>query len=277
MSGAGNDFILFDNKINPKLVFSKEKIAQFCNRRTGIGADGILIIHDSKGFDFGMQYFNSDGSTGSLCGNGARCSLHYAKISGLIKNSSNIKFEFNNQEFSGEVFDNGQVKFNLHNPKNIKLNFGIKVLRQLINASYADTGSPHVVIRIEDVLKNNEDLKSFYKELDDFPVLEFGKLVRFHDDFTPAGTNVNFVQVNEGKILIRTYERGVEEETLSCGTGSVASAVLMFYNNLVKKPVEILARSGDQLIVDFDFDGQNFSNVSLTGPAKVVFNGEITT
>lgn len=277
MSGAGNDFILFDNKINPKLVFSKEKIAQFCNRRTGIGADGILIIHDSKGFDFGMQYFNSDGSTGSLCGNGARCSLHYAKISGLIKNSSNIKFEFNNQEFSGEVFDNGQVKFNLHNPKNIKLNFGIKVLRQLINASYADTGSPHVVIRIEDVLKNNEDLKSFYKELDDFPVLEFGKLVRFHDDFTPAGTNVNFVQVNEGKILIRTYERGVEEETLSCGTGSVASAVLMFYNNLVTKPVEILARSGDQLIVDFDFDGQNFSNVSLTGPAKVVFNGEITT
>lgn len=277
MSGAGNDFILFDNKINPKLVFSKEKIAQFCNRRTGIGADGILIIHDSKGFDFGMQYFNSDGSTGSLCGNSARCSLHYAKISGLIKNSSNIKFEFNNQEFSGEVFDNGQVKFNLHNPKNIKLNFGIKVLRQLINASYADTGSPHVVIRIEDVLKNNEDLKSFYKELDDFPVLEFGKLVRFHDDFTPAGTNVNFVQVNEGKILIRTYERGVEEETLSCGTGSVASAVLMFYNNLVKKPVEILARSGDQLIVDFDFDGQNFSNVSLTGPAKVVFNGEITT
>ncbi|KAF0152068.1 MAG: diaminopimelate epimerase [Ignavibacteria bacterium] len=276
MSGAGNDFILFDSKLNPELNFSNEKITQFCSRRTGIGADGILLIEDAAGYDFGMKYFNSDGTSGSLCANGARCSLQYAKLKGLLK-SSKAKFVFNNIAYTGEIFTDGNVKFDLLPPSEIKINFKIKTAGQLVNACYANTGSPHIVIRIEDVLKNSLDLSSSYKKIEEFPVYDIGKEIRYHPDFAPEGTNVNFVQVENGKIKIRTYERGVEDETFSCGTGAVASAVLMLYNKLVNKPVEILAKSGDQLFVDFIFDGQKFTDVSLTGPAKVVFNGEITT
>ncbi|MEW6651959.1 MAG: diaminopimelate epimerase [Bacteroidota bacterium] len=276
MSGSGNDFILFDSKINPGLNFSNEKIAQICSRRTGIGADGILIIENAAGYDFEMKYYNADGTNGSLCANGARCSLQYAKLSGLL-NSAKARFVFNNKVYSGEVLCDGRVKFDLLPPSKIKFNFKIKTAGQLVNSCYANTGSPHVVIKIEDVLKNPMDINSSYEKIEVFPVYDIGKDVRYHPDFTPEGTNVNFVQIEEGKIKIRTYERGIEDETLSCGTGSVASAVIMFYNGLVNKPVEIVAKSGDQLFVDFNFDGQNFTDVSLTGPAVVVFNGEITT
>jgi len=276
MSGAGNDFVLFDAKINPKLELSKEKISKICHRRNGIGADGVLVIEDVDGYDFEMKYYNSDGSNGSLCGNGARCSLYYANLSGKI-NSSVAKFVCNNKSYTGQVFENGSVKFDLLQPEQIKINFKIKAAGQMINACFANTGSPHVVIRIEDVLENPMDLKSFYKKIENFPVFEIGRSIRFHTDFMPKGTNVNFIQVLDGKIYIRTYERGVEEETLACGTGSVASAVLMFKRNLVSNHVEIIAKSGDQLFVDFIFDGMSFSNVSLTGPAKIIYNGEITT
>lgn len=276
MSGAGNDFILFDAKINPKLDFSKDKIAQICDRRNGIGADGILIIYRADGFDFEMKYYNADGSFGTLCGNGARCSLLYAKLNGLLS-ATKSRFLFSGKVFSGEICEDGNVKFNLSPPLKTKLNFKIKVAGQLVNACFADTGSPHIIIRIEDVLKNPLDLSSSYNRIDDFPVYDIGKEIRFHNDFMPEGVNVNFIQVINDKVKIRTYERGVENETLSCGTGSVASAVILFNNKLVKKPVEILAKSGEQLLVDFEFDGRFFSNVSLTGPAKIVYNGEITT
>ena len=275
MSGAGNDFILFDSKINPKLELTTEKIAQICNRRTGIGADGVLVLEPAVEADFGMQYFNADGFSGSLCANGSRCSLLYAAENGLAS-GSRISFLFNSKQYSGEVFADRSVKFNLLPPTRINLNFKIKFAGQLVNASFADTGSPHVVVKIEDVLKNPADLKSGYSLIEDFPVFEIGKEIRYHKDFAPEGTNVNFVQVVDGMAKIRTYERGVEDETLSCGTGSVASAVVLFKNGLVNQPVKLSAKSGDQLVVDFKFDGQNFDDVSLTGPAKVVFNGEIT-
>lgn len=275
MSGAGNDFILFDAKINPKLELNPALISQFCNRRTGIGADGVLVIEPGNDLDFSLKYFNADGSTGSLCANGARCSLYYAEENGL-SSGSNIRFLFNSREYTGRVFPNGSVRFNLFSPTEIKLNFEINVEGQLVKVSFADTGSPHVVVNIDDLFGNYAGSISRYKSLDEFPVVEVGRAIRFHPDFEPNGTNINFVQVEDRKIKIRTYERGVEDETLSCGTGSVASAVILFSNKLVNKPVEILARGGDQLIVDFDFDGQNFNNVSLTGPAKIVFTGEIT-
>lgn len=275
MSGAGNDFILFDLKINPKLELTTEKIAQICNRRTGIGADGVLVLEPAVEADFGMQYFNADGLSGSLCANGSRCSLLYAAENGLAS-GSRISFLFNSKHYSGEVFADRSVKFNLLPPTRIKLNFKIKFAGQLVNASFADTGSPHVVVKIEDALKNPADLKSGYTTIEYFPVFEVGKEIRYHKDFAPEGTNVNFVQVVDGMVKIRTYERGVEDETLSCGTGSVASAVVLFKNGLVNQPVKLSAKSGDQLVVDFKFDGQNFDDVSLTGPAKVVFNGEIT-
>ena len=275
MSGAGNDFILFDSKINPKLELTTEKIAQICNRRTGIGADGVLVLEPVAEADFGMKYFNADGYSGSLCANGSRCSLLYADENGFAS-GSRISFLFNSKHYSGEVFADRSVKFNLLPPALIKLNFKIKFAGQLVNASFSDTGSPHVVVKIEDVLQNPADLKSGYSSIEDFPVFEIGKEIRYHKDFAPVGTNVNFVQVVDGIVKIRTYERGVEDETLSCGTGSVASAVVLYRNGLINKPVKLSAKSGDQLVVDFKFDGQNFDDVSLTGPAKVVFNGEIT-
>ena len=275
MSGSGNDFILFDKKINPKLELTPSKIAQICNRRTGIGADGVLLLEPSANSVFQMKYFNADGFEGSLCGNGARCSLFYSTVNGLTK-SSDIKFEFSEQIYSGSVLNGELVKFNFQQPKDVKLGFVIQVNGQSIKASYINTGSPHVVISVEKVLRDNEDSKSFYTSLDDFPVFELGKKIRYHEEFAPTGVNVNFIKYEDGLLKIRTYERGVEDETLSCGTGAVASAVVACTMGLAKQPISLLAKSGDQLIVDFKFDGLEFTDVSLTGPVKVVFNGEIT-
>lgn len=275
MSGSGNDFILFDKKINPKLELTPSKIAQICNRRTGIGADGVILLEPGVNSVFVMKYFNADGYEGSLCGNGARCSLFYSKEIGW-SNSSNINFKFGEKNYSGTVLDGELVKFNFQMPEDLKIGFVIQVDSQSIKASYINTGSPHVVICVEDVLRNIEDSKSFYTCLDDFPVLELGKKIRYHEEFAPTGVNVNFIKYEDGLLKIRTYERGVEDETLSCGTGAVASAVVACKMGLAKQPITLLAKSGDQLIVDFKFDGLEFTDVSLTGPVKVVFNGEIT-
>jgi diaminopimelate epimerase len=275
MSGAGNDFILLDSRINPDFELTTEKIAQICNRRTGIGADGVLIINPVSNFNFEMKYFNADGSYGSLCANGSRCSLLYANENGLAGDAT-IKFLCNNKEYSGEVFSDEKVKFFLLPPGALKTNFMLEAAGYLMRVSFVDTGSPHIVIRIEDVMENSENPKSTYFSVDSFPVYKVGKAIRLHPDLSPEGTNVNFVQIVDGIVKIRTYERGVEDETLSCGTGSVASALILYNFGLVDKPVKLLTKSGDYLFVDFVFDGQNFSNVSLTGPAKVVFNGEIT-
>ncbi len=275
MSGSGNDFILFDKKINPKLELTPSKIARICNRRTGIGADGVLLLEPSVKSVFQMKYFNSDGYEGSLCGNGARCSLFYSTEIGWT-DGSDINFEFNEQIYSGSVLNGELVKFIFQQPEDVKLGFVIRVDGQSIQASYVNTGSPHIVINAEDVLQNKEDSKSNYTGLEGFPVCELGKKIRYHEEFAPNGVNVNFIKYENGLLKIRTYERGVEDETLSCGTGSVASAVVAYSMGIAKQPITLLAKSGDQLIVDFEFDGLKFTDVSLTGPVKVVFNGEIT-
>ena len=145
MSGAGNDFIFIDKKQNPDLNLSPGQIKTLCNRRTGIGADGVIFIENIPEYDYKMVYFNADGSTGSLCANGARCSIWFAKNSGRLKEGK-AKFISNDSEFSGEVVSSGIIKFNLNSPKKIKYNFKIKAFSQMITSHYADTGSPHVVI-----------------------------------------------------------------------------------------------------------------------------------
>ncbi len=275
LSGAGNDFILFDQKINPDIELSPRLIAKLCERRTGIGADGVLLFSDSKDYPFEMSYYNSDGSTGSLCANGARCAILYANKSGRIAEGK-IKFTTAGTEYSGQVLESGLIKFYLNHPKKMKQNFKIKAANQLIAASYADTGSPHVVIKINDVLKNSSDPNSFYNELKEFPVCEIGKEIRHHKDFAPHGTNVNFIQLLNGEINIRSYERGVEDETLACGTGSVAAALICFVQNNLSPPIKIRTKSGDELIVDFKIENQKVRDISLTGPAKITFKGELT-
>jgi len=275
MSGAGNDFILFDKKINPDIELTTQNIAKMCERHTGIGADGVLLISDLKNFAFEMNYFNADGTTGSLCGNGARCAIKYGNESGRISNNK-ISFLANGVEYSGQLLDDGLVKFFLDHPQKMKQNFMIKAWNQLIPASFVNSGSPHIVIKYDDVLRNPADPNSYYNDLDTFPVYELGREIRYHKDFAPHGTNVNFISIHDGKVDIRSYERGVENETLSCGTGTVAAALLVFVKENFNPPIKLYQKSGDVLMVDFKIKDQKVQELSLTGPAKIIFNGEIT-
>jgi diaminopimelate epimerase len=274
MSGAGNDFIFVDINQNLGLALTPEKIKNLCNRRNGIGADGLITIEDLADYNYKMIYYNADGSTGSLCANGARCSIWFAEKTSRLKNGI-AKFVSNGAEFSGEVLDDELIKFNLNPPKQIKYNFKIKASEQMITSNFADTGSPHVVIKISDVLKDVANPKSFFHNILEFPVFKIGKEIRYREEFRPNGTNVNFIDVIDEVIHIRTYERGVEDETLACGTGSVASALICYITDNLKPPITLKTFGGDQLIVNFEVENQKAKNLSLTGPAKIIFEGSI--
>jgi len=271
MSGAGNDFILFDKKFDPSLLLLPEDIRAVCARRTGIGADGVLVIDDHQGYNFSMEYFNADGSTGSLCGNGARCAIRYAHLMGR-DDQNFVKFISNGLEYKGEILDPVNIKFYLNEPYDLNLKMNLKGPGQTIPASFINTGSPHAVILINDIRKDAEN--SFYTDIQEVPVFELGRMIRYLDDFKPGGTNVNFIQLMGSKVLIRTYERGVEDETLACGTGSTAAALIANLRYDLKPPVKLVTQSGDELIVDFQQVDKRFRNVSLSGPAEVTFTGE---
>lgn len=274
MSGAGNDFILVDKDKNPAFNIDQSVIIKLCDRHNGIGADGVISIESSADKDFKMNYYNADGSTGSLCGNGARCAIYFAGMSNRLKNGK-ASFISNDESYSGEMLAGGSIKFNLNPPKKLKFNFKIKAGEQLINSSFANTGSPHVVININEILKNPSDPNSFFTDINQVPVIELGREIRNHQDFTPAGTNVNFIDIKDNKVFIRTYERGVETETLSCGTGSAAAALITFVNYKMKPPVTLITQSREELVVDFRVENKRVTDLSLTGPAKIVYTGEM--
>ena len=167
------------------------------------------------------------------------------------------------------------MKFDFNPPAKLKFNFKVKAGNQLINACFADTGSPHVVIKIEDVLRNPKDLNSNYNEIDKFPVFELGREIRYLKEFSPGGTNVNFIKIVDSKIYIRTYERGVEDETLACGTGATAAAIISHIADKLEAPITLISRGLDELKVNFNIENQKINNVSLTGPAKIIYSGEI--
>ncbi|MHB8852383.1 MAG: diaminopimelate epimerase [Ignavibacteriaceae bacterium] len=274
MSGAGNDFVVIDKNSNPFLILNEKVIQKLCDRRNGIGADGVITISNSVDYDFEMEYFNADGSTGSLCGNGARCAIKFAESSNRIKNEKTY-FLSNAVSYTGEVLDENLMKFDFNPPAKLKFNFKVKAGNQLINACFVDTGSPHVVIKIEDVLKNPNDLNSNYSEIDKFPVFELGREIRYLKEFSPGGTNVNFIKIVDSKIYIRTYERGVEDETLACGTGATAAAIIAHEIDKLEAPITLITRGFDELTVDFNVENQKIKNLSLIGPAKIIFSGEI--
>lgn len=274
LSGAGNDFVLFDLKENENLSLNEDQIRKICDRRYGIGSDGIILIDDIPGLNFEMKYFNADGSKGSLCGNGARCAIKYADFSGRLLNA-NAEFICEKIKYSGQKLNDEKIKFNLQDPTDKKEIPKLDLGRFKMKAWFVDTGSPHVVINVDDI--SLEDSSADREiSLEELPVLLLGREIRHHGNFAPGGANVNFIKLNEDKVFIRTYERGVENETLACGTGSVASAIFVneFYNTLA--PVKLITKGGDELIVDFYNNGQSVKNVSLTGPAKIIFNGKIS-
>ncbi|MBI5476236.1 MAG: diaminopimelate epimerase [Ignavibacteriales bacterium] len=260
MTGAGNDFILIDN-YNAIYTHDWQIIAPIlCDRRYGVGADGLLIIEKSIVADFKMNYFNSDGSYGGMCGNGGRC---VALFETERMNKSEIKFEALNHIYTASLYSNS-IKLQMANPHSIILNQKIIGLKEFdILYHSINTGSPHLVIFNKDFPVMNVELISLGKEL------------RHYHRFKPSGTNVNFVTINNDRsIFIRTYERGVEAETFACGTGSIAAAIIYSILYSAKPPINVYTKNQEILTVDFDRDGEDLRNVSLTGPAKEVFKGE---
>lgn len=273
MSGAGNDFVVLDKRLNPGLQLDANSIKQLCDRRNGIGADGVITIEDSGNYDFLMEYYNADGSTGSLCGNGARCAIKFAETSERLK-GRDAKFLSNGTEYAGEVLSESQVRVNFRQPEKLKLNFKVKAGGQLITSHFVDTGSPHVVIDINDILKDPGKPGSKYSGINEVPVFKLGSEIRNLPEFSPGGTNVNFYSFSKNEIHIRTFERGVEDETLACGTGNVATAIILNKTKGLNPPINLITRGGDTLTVDFSKEGERISNLTLTGPVKTVFTGE---
>ncbi|HMT30112.1 MAG TPA: diaminopimelate epimerase [Bacteroidia bacterium] len=255
--GTGNDFIMVDNR-EQKIVFqSPEQIEKLCDRRFGIGGDGLILLENSESLDFKMIYYNADGREGSMCGNGGRCTVAFASELGIIKNT--CRFEAVDGIHEAVITDKNEGTCMV----SLKMNDVFKIEKN--GADYIlDTGSPHYV--------------SFKENISKMDVFKEGQAIRYNHRFKEHGINVNFIEEDRGKLNIRTYERGVEEETWSCGTGSVAAALVMELEGkaVPNKPIEISTRGGS-LFVRFQHQGEGFSDIWLTGPAVNVFNGTIET
>lgn len=256
--GTGNDFVMIDNRTR---FFPKENtmlVARLCDRRFGIGADGLILLENDSLTDFKMVYYNSDGNPSSMCGNGGRCIVAFAKKLGLVANSAD--FMATDGAHDAAIADDGTISLHMKDIDSIKTGNGYIFL---------DTGSPHHVEFVEDVRQIN--------------VAELGAKIRYGDLYGAAGSNVNFVQQNGSKFLVRTYERGVEGETLSCGTGVTAVAIAGHFlgktgsgnGGKSAETVKIEAEGGS-LEVSFCESGGKYSNVYLKGPAELVFEGKIT-
>ena len=261
MSGTGNDFILIDHR-QPSI--HPEAMAEFaglvCRRKFSVGADGLILIEDSEQADFRWRFFNADGSVAEMCGNGARCAARFAYMQGIAP--ARMRFETIAGIIEANVADiNVSVK--MTSPKDFRLHRKIEVEKKNITLHSVDTGVPHTVI--------------FVDEIDEVDVCALGSRIRHHEAFMPAGTNVNFIGRHRDGFKVRTYERGVEDETLACGTGATACALMAALLEKAGSPVDIITSGGDRLTILFDLqDGPIADNVFLKGPAHVIYKGELT-
>ncbi len=251
--GTGNDFILIDDREN-KIHLSLEQVKQLCDRRFGIGADGLILLKNKSGFDFEMVYYNADGNKSSMCGNGGRCITAFAHALGLINNEAKFSAVDGSHQSTINGTDPLIVKLKMSDVSNVDNQKDFILL---------DTGSPHYVKFVDDVAVIH--------------VFEEGRRIRNTDPFREKGVNVNFVQTMDGELIVRTYERGVEDETLSCGTGVTASALAAAYENkiLAERGVVDILTPGGKLKVYFEKDETGFKDIWLEGAATFVYNGEI--
>lgn len=270
-SGAGNDFILIDEKENPGFRINVDLVRKICSRRTSIGADGVLFFYECEGHDYSLDYYNADGSTGMLCANGARCSVLHAKKNGAIKDN-HANFISNGKIYSGEVIEEGIVKLNLNSPSGLNQNIIIEVDDMTLTGDFIDTGSPFFVIDL-DAQDNSLFVEKYEKVLAKVNVEYLGSKIRNHKKFAPMGVNVDFIQVNRELVRVRTFERGVEAETLASGTGSVAAGIIAGLKYNLNPPINIVTGGGIDMMVNYVRDEKVFSNVSLTGPVELVFTG----
>ena len=260
MSGSGNDFIIVDNRED--IVNNNDLpgfITRICRRKMSVGADGVILIEPSKNADFKWQFFNSDGSNAEMCGNGARCAARFAYVNGIA--GQNLSFETDAGVVSGQV-KGDRVKLKMPDPVVLILDYNIELKTGPVTVCSVNTGVPHVVVMNESI--------------ENIDVFNLGSEMRFHEAFEPAGTNVNFIcQLEQGHLAIRTYERGVENETLACGTGSIAAALIISCKAKWQSPINLLTRSGESLIIYFKKDGSIFNDIYLEGGARIIYSGQL--
>ncbi len=275
MSGTGNDFILIDHR---KPLLAPEAMADFaaqvCRRKFSVGADGLILIEDlsedSSAADFQWKFFNADGSVAEMCGNGARCAARFAFLQGIAPAEMRFVTLAGIIEASVSAKD---VAVKMTDPVGLKMNQRITAERKEYTVHSIDTGVPHAVVFVDDIEQTD--------------VRTLGNLIRHHQAFMPAGTNVNFAQVqgnainiNNNAIKVRTYERGVEDETLACGTGAAACAIIAALLDQAASPVDIITSGNDQLTIVFDCTEENGKNVLITnvflkGPAHTIYSGKL--
>ncbi|MEO5656876.1 MAG: diaminopimelate epimerase [Nitrospiria bacterium] len=261
MSGSGNDFVIIDNR---KDLVPRRRMPGFvkavCRRGLSVGADGVIFLHRSPRADFRWHYYNADGGEAEMCGNGSRCAARFAVMKKIARRT--MTFETRAGLIHAEVGDHG-VTVRLPPPKGLRLSLPLEVGGASYEAHVLNTGVPHVVLFVDDV--------------EAVDVAALGRAIRIHPAFAPAGTNANFVRIDSPRRLtIRTYERGVEGETLACGTGSVAAAVLAGLLGKARSPVTLKTRGGPPLTVGFELDGRTITRVELTGEARLVYEGTLT-
>ncbi len=259
MNGSGNDFIIIDNRrgvlpMEDSQVFA----ARVCRRKVSAGADGLILVERASGADFKWRFFNSDGSEAEMCGNGARCVARFAYHQEIC--GPEMTFETLAGIIHARV-SGSRVKVTLPKPVSLELDYGIDLKQGPLVVSSVNTGVPHVVVAADP---------------EQTDVVGMGREIRFHPRFSPAGTNVNFVSIRQGALAIRTYERGVEDETLACGTGSVAAALVGVFRGEVTSPVSVATRSGEILTVHVEREEDDIREVCLEGDTRLVYEGVLT-
>jgi diaminopimelate epimerase len=260
MSGSGNDFIVIDNR-NGIVDEAKPNdfITKICRRKMSVGADGVILVEDSDTVDFKWRFFNSDGSAAEMCGNGARCVSRFAYLNAIA--GPELSFETGAGIVSAQVKDD-RVKIKMMDPTDFKTDYTIQLKAGALSVSSVNTGVPHVVVETD--------------RIDAADVVGLGREIRYHERYLPAGTNVNFVSFQKGGALeIRTYERGVEDETLACGTGAVAGAVVAAFKTGMTSPVTVAPRSGESLQIFYQEKDRAFCDVYLEGDARIIYIGEL--
>ena len=249
--GAGNDFVIMDNRDHAYDALTKHQVAFLCNRRFGIGGDGLMLLNNCDGYDFEMKYYNADGRESSMCGNGGRCLVKFANDKGIYKDT--YKFLAIDGEHEASLKEDGIIALKMNDVDHIREDHGDFIL---------NTGSPHFVHLAANVMG--------------IDVFKKGREIRYNKEFEKEGINVNFVEQTEmpDKIIVRTYERGVEDETLSCGTGVTAAALVCSHNDNGFNHVNVETKGG-LLSVEYEKAGDRYKNIWLIGPAVKVFEGSI--
>lgn len=263
MQGAGNDFIMIDNREGVIADARKQEfVTRFCPRALAVGADGVIFLEHDPELPLRWDFYNADGSSAEMCGNGARCFALFAQSCGLVSPGEEFSFRTLAGVIRAQITAPGRACIRLTDAPLPVQTPELDVTGEKFRMYFINTGVPHAVLPVEDI--------------EAVPVREYGAAIRYHTHFAPKGTNANFIARKGNEVFIRTYERGVEDETLACGTGSVAAAIVAGECYGLSSPVAVRPRSGDTLNISYERSATGITGVQLEGPAVQVFTGQLT-